>query len=157
MLLTRTRFSPAMPASRSASSNDCRLSRCFPVPRVKNICFGTNGCCNDVTPTRLVVDPRYRAGIIASLRTPTTRCSIGSEATGNERTILRLLVWGGAALAVPLLGGLLAVGDFGLIEWGFLAIIGGAVWSRLKVRARKGEVRFLLADRMGVGLKRQHG
>src|SRR5215831_19422109 len=42
MLDTRTRLQAAMPAERSASSNDVSFSRCFPTPLVKNISFGTN-------------------------------------------------------------------------------------------------------------------
>src|SRR5487761_1749320 len=38
---TRTRFCAAIPASRSASSNDVRRSLCFPTPLVKNRRFGT--------------------------------------------------------------------------------------------------------------------
>src|SRR5579863_5684453 len=38
---TRTRFCAAMPASRNASSNDVKRSRCFPTPLVKNIRLGT--------------------------------------------------------------------------------------------------------------------
>ena len=42
MLDTRTRLQAAMPADRSASSNEVSFSRCFPTPLVKNISFGTN-------------------------------------------------------------------------------------------------------------------
>src|SRR5689334_23447353 len=42
MLDTRTRLQAAMPAERSASSNDVSFSRCLPTPLVKNISFGTN-------------------------------------------------------------------------------------------------------------------
>src|SRR5215467_1289194 len=42
MLETRTRLHAAMPADRSASSNDVSFSRCLPTPFVKNISFGTN-------------------------------------------------------------------------------------------------------------------
>src|SRR5436190_1240252 len=42
MLDTRTRLQAAMPAERSASSNDVSFSRCLPTPFVKNISFGTN-------------------------------------------------------------------------------------------------------------------
>jgi hypothetical protein len=42
MLDTRTRLHAAMPAERSASSNEVSFSRCFPTPFVKNISFGTN-------------------------------------------------------------------------------------------------------------------
>src|SRR5712691_10252340 len=42
MLDTRTRLHAAMPAERSASSNEVSFSRCFPTPLVKNISFGTN-------------------------------------------------------------------------------------------------------------------
>src|SRR5262249_42783284 len=42
MLETRTRLQAAMPADRSASSNDVSFSRCLPTPFVKNISFGTN-------------------------------------------------------------------------------------------------------------------
>src|ERR1700679_2038431 len=38
---TRTRFCAAIPASRSASSNEVRRSLCLPVPFVKNRRFGT--------------------------------------------------------------------------------------------------------------------
>src|SRR3954464_1258492 len=38
---TRTRFCDAMPASRSANSNEVRRSLCFPTPLVRNIRFGT--------------------------------------------------------------------------------------------------------------------
>src|SRR5438309_4959998 len=38
---TRTRFCAAMPASRSASSNEVRRSLCFPTPLVRKIRFGT--------------------------------------------------------------------------------------------------------------------
>src|SRR5216684_9177656 len=38
---TRTRFCAAIPASRSASSNDVRRSLCFPTPLVKKIRLGT--------------------------------------------------------------------------------------------------------------------
>src|SRR3954453_10616286 len=41
MLDTRTRLHAAMPAERSASSNEVSFSRCFPTPLVKNISFGT--------------------------------------------------------------------------------------------------------------------
>src|SRR5437762_8240944 len=41
MLDTRTRLHAAMPADRSASSNEVSFSRCFPTPLVKNISFGT--------------------------------------------------------------------------------------------------------------------
>ena len=41
MLDTRTRLQAAMPAERSASSNEVSFSRCFPTPFVKNISFGT--------------------------------------------------------------------------------------------------------------------
>jgi hypothetical protein len=37
MLDTRTRLHAAMPAERSASSNDVSFSRCLPTPFVKNI------------------------------------------------------------------------------------------------------------------------
>src|SRR5688572_3969128 len=42
MLDTRTRLQAAMPADRSASSNDVSFSRCLPTPLVKNISLGTN-------------------------------------------------------------------------------------------------------------------
>src|SRR5882762_732955 len=42
MLDTRTRLHAAMPADRSASSNEVSFSRCFPTPLVKNISLGTN-------------------------------------------------------------------------------------------------------------------
>src|SRR6476469_5883564 len=42
MLDTRTRLHAAMPAERSASSNEVSFSRCLPTPLVKNISFGTN-------------------------------------------------------------------------------------------------------------------
>src|SRR5262245_43751249 len=42
MLETRTRLQAAMPAERSASSNEVSFSRCFPTPLVKNISLGTN-------------------------------------------------------------------------------------------------------------------
>src|SRR4051812_11792315 len=42
MLDTRTRLHAAMPADRSASSNDVSFSRCLPTPFVKNTSFGTN-------------------------------------------------------------------------------------------------------------------
>src|SRR5580658_3488735 len=38
---TRTRFCAAMPASRSANSNEVSRSRCFPTPLVKKIRLGT--------------------------------------------------------------------------------------------------------------------
>ena len=38
---TRTRFCAAMPASRSANSNDVSRSLCFPTPLVRKIRFGT--------------------------------------------------------------------------------------------------------------------
>src|SRR5882724_7094316 len=38
---TRTKFCAAMPASRSASSNEVRRSLCFPTPLVRKIRFGT--------------------------------------------------------------------------------------------------------------------
>src|SRR5712691_6836220 len=38
---TRTRFCAAMPASRNASSNEVRRSRCLPTPLVKKIRLGT--------------------------------------------------------------------------------------------------------------------
>src|SRR5512146_2721323 len=38
---TRTRFWAAMPASRSASSNDVSRSLCFPTPLVRNMRLGT--------------------------------------------------------------------------------------------------------------------
>src|SRR5437868_13297878 len=38
---TRTRFCEAIPASRSASSNEVRRSLCFPTPLVRKIRFGT--------------------------------------------------------------------------------------------------------------------
>src|SRR5215470_11663006 len=42
MLDTRTRLHAAIPADRSASSNDVSFSRCLPTPLVKNISLGTN-------------------------------------------------------------------------------------------------------------------
>ena len=42
MLDTRTRLQAAMPAERSASSNEVSFSRCLPTPLVKNISLGTN-------------------------------------------------------------------------------------------------------------------
>src|SRR5579863_7889728 len=42
MLDTRTRLQAAMPADRSASSNEVSFSRCLPTPLVKNISLGTN-------------------------------------------------------------------------------------------------------------------
>src|SRR5581483_1401150 len=42
MLETRTRLQAAIPAERSASSNEVSFSRCLPTPLVKNISFGTN-------------------------------------------------------------------------------------------------------------------
>src|SRR5262249_27576831 len=42
MLDTRTRLQAAMPAERSASSNEVSFSRGFPTPLVKNISLGTN-------------------------------------------------------------------------------------------------------------------
>src|SRR5256885_16245429 len=42
MLDTRTRLHAAIPAERSASSNDVSFSRCLPTPLVKNISLGTN-------------------------------------------------------------------------------------------------------------------
>src|ERR1700730_13443750 len=42
ILETRTRLHAAMPADRSASSNEVSFSRCLPTPLVKNISFGTN-------------------------------------------------------------------------------------------------------------------
>src|SRR5262249_57986940 len=42
MLDTRTRLHAAIPADRSASSNEVSFSRCLPTPLVKNISFGTN-------------------------------------------------------------------------------------------------------------------
>src|SRR5581483_6637054 len=39
--LTVTRFAFSIPASRSASSNDDRRSRCFPTPFVKKMARGT--------------------------------------------------------------------------------------------------------------------
>ena len=42
MLDTRTRLQAAMPAERSASSNEVSFSRCLPTPFVKNISLGTN-------------------------------------------------------------------------------------------------------------------
>src|SRR5438046_10170190 len=42
MLDTRTRLQAAMPAERSANSNEVSFSLCFPTPLVKNISFGTN-------------------------------------------------------------------------------------------------------------------
>src|ERR1700736_558041 len=41
MLDTRTRLQAAMPAERSASSNEVSFSRCLPTPLVKNISLGT--------------------------------------------------------------------------------------------------------------------
>src|ERR1700693_6074954 len=46
---TRTRFWAAMPASRSASSNEVRRSRCFPTPLVKKIRLGTMSLDNSET------------------------------------------------------------------------------------------------------------
>src|SRR5580704_3644665 len=45
---TRTRFWAAMPASRSASSNEVSRSRCFPTPLVKKIRLGTMSLPNAV-------------------------------------------------------------------------------------------------------------
>src|SRR2546429_2198628 len=42
ILDTRTRLQAAMPADRSASSNEVSFSRCLPTPLVKNISLGTN-------------------------------------------------------------------------------------------------------------------
>src|SRR6184192_2797118 len=42
MLETRTRLQAAIPADRSASSNEVSFSRCLPTPLVKNISLGTN-------------------------------------------------------------------------------------------------------------------
>src|SRR5437867_6267373 len=42
MLDTRTRLHAAIPADRSASSNEVSFSRCFPTPFVKYISLGTN-------------------------------------------------------------------------------------------------------------------
>src|SRR5881392_1660225 len=42
MLDTRTRLQAAIPAERSANSNEVSFSLCFPTPLVKNISFGTN-------------------------------------------------------------------------------------------------------------------
>src|SRR5215470_883167 len=42
MLESRTRLHAAMPADRSASSNDVSFSRCLPTPLVKNISLGTH-------------------------------------------------------------------------------------------------------------------
>src|SRR5215831_12591923 len=42
MLDTRTRLHAAMPADRSANSNEVSFSRCLPTPLVKNISLGTN-------------------------------------------------------------------------------------------------------------------
>src|SRR5450759_2806911 len=42
MLDTRTRLHAAIPADRSASSNEVSFSRCLPTPLVKNISLGTN-------------------------------------------------------------------------------------------------------------------
>src|SRR5262245_60920268 len=52
MLLTRTRLNPAIPASRKASSNDCKLFGCLPSPLVKNIRLGTKLSCNSNPPFR---------------------------------------------------------------------------------------------------------
>src|SRR5207249_5907808 len=66
ILDTRTRLQAAMPADRSASSNEVSFSRCFPTPLVKNISFGTNpttltllvlGTCMVNTPFPTVKEP----------------------------------------------------------------------------------------------------
>src|SRR2546423_15330447 len=46
---TRTRFWAAIPASRSASSNDVRRSLCLPFPLVKKIRLGTMSLDNSET------------------------------------------------------------------------------------------------------------
>src|SRR4051812_41468158 len=51
---TRTRFCAAMPASRSANSNEVRRSLCLPTPFVRNICFGTMFKPNELTLLRNV-------------------------------------------------------------------------------------------------------
>src|SRR5208282_4052151 len=43
---TRTRFCAAIPASRSASSNDVRRSLCFPTPLVRKMRLGTMSLAN---------------------------------------------------------------------------------------------------------------
>src|SRR5579864_3238171 len=52
MLETRTRLHAAMPADRSASSNDVSFSRCLPTPLVKNISLGTNPTTSRSLPRR---------------------------------------------------------------------------------------------------------
>ena len=47
---TRTRFWAAIPASRSANSNEVSRSRCFPTPLVKKIRFGTMSLPNSPDP-----------------------------------------------------------------------------------------------------------
>src|SRR5260370_12447102 len=53
---TRTRFCAAMPASRKASSNEVRRSRCFPTPLVKKIFLGTMSLPNSFSSRELAVD-----------------------------------------------------------------------------------------------------
>src|SRR5271166_1228228 len=53
---TRTRFWAAMPASRSANSNEVRRSLCFPTPLVRKMRLGTMSFANVHSPEeRLVV------------------------------------------------------------------------------------------------------
>ena len=69
MLDTRTRLHAAMPAERSASSNEVSFSRCFPTPLVKNISFGTKP-----TTLTLLVSQRTQHG-----KHPVSHCQ------GNQR------------------------------------------------------------------------
>src|SRR4030095_2006830 len=80
MLETRTRLQAAMPAERSASSNDVSFSLCLPTPFVKNISFGTrlNTAVHPIMtvteqrrfPTRLRMRLDAARRLIAMIRSP---------------------------------------------------------------------------------------
>src|SRR3954447_5567215 len=53
---TRTRFCAAIPASRSANSNDVRRSLCFPTPLVKKMRLGTMSLDNSGILRKLYVN-----------------------------------------------------------------------------------------------------
>jgi uncharacterized membrane protein len=54
--------------------------------------------------------------------------TIGTAArgeSGQQRTLLSAMSWGGAGVGTLLLAALVGVGDFGLVEWTFLGIVSG--------------------------------
>src|SRR5260370_3881748 len=55
--LTRTRLNSAMPAERSANSNEVSFSRCLPTPLVRKAPFGTGPIYFFLQP------PRHRRGV----------------------------------------------------------------------------------------------